>query len=136
MYTVSATLEREGRYHIAVQLAVPQDSPIAGSTAVAPLQCEVVCMPAAAAAQCCRIELPAEQWVAGRAAEVVVHQFDRQALKPIWCIGITLSCLSDIQHDKMLQGVQLATVVADNRSSAGLWSLVLLRGLLVSAAVC
>lgn len=80
VYTVSATLERGGHYHIAVQLEVCQDSPIAdaGSTSVAPLQREVVCMPAAAAAQCCRVQLPDEHWVAGRAADVVVHQFDRQ----------------------------------------------------------
>lgn len=96
VYTVSATLERGGRYHIAVQLEVCQDSPTAdaGSTSVAPLQYEVVCKPAAAAAQCCRVELPAEHWVAGRATEVVVHQFDRHDPSS----GVAESCLSAYDH--------------------------------------
>ena len=80
VYAVSATLEKAGRYHIAIQLEGSQDTPTAGagSAAVTPLQCEVVCTPATAAAQCCRAKLQAEPWVAGRAADVIVHQFDRQ----------------------------------------------------------
>lgn len=80
VYAVSATLEKAGRYHIAIQLEGSQDCPTAdaGSAAVTPLQCEVVCAPAAAAAQCCRAELQAELWVAGTAADVIVHQSDRQ----------------------------------------------------------
>ena len=111
VYTVSATLERGGHYHIAVKLEVPQDSPTAGSTSVAPLQFEVVCMPAAAAAQCCRVQLPDEHWVAGRAAEVVVHQFDRQ--DPYSGVAESDLFVYDhrhVQHDKISHRLQHQSV--------------------------
>lgn len=82
VYAVSATVEKEGCYRISIQLEHSQASPGAdtGLSAVAPLDCEVVCKSAAAAAQCCRAELQAEPWLAGRLAEVIVHQFDRRVL--------------------------------------------------------
>ena len=102
VYAISATLEKAGRYRIAIHLEDSLDSPDAdaGGAAVTPLQCEVVCAPAAAATQCCRTELQAEPWVAGRAADIIVHQFDRQASSSgaQSCVG--LACVTrDVQHD-------------------------------------
>lgn len=84
VYEVSATLEIEGCYQVLIQLEGKDDGPSDGpcGPAVAPLQCEVVCKSAAAAAQCCKIELQAEPWIAGRPAEVTVHQYDRFASLP------------------------------------------------------
>ena len=83
IYTISATIQQAGSYQMLVQLEQLPDSPGAppgdGRTVVA-LQCEVMCTAAAAAAECCRVEMQTEPWIAGRAAEVVVHQYDRSAV--------------------------------------------------------
>ena len=109
VYVVSATLERAGRYHIAIQLEGSQDSLAAdaGSAAVTPLQCEVVCVPAAAAAQCCRTELQAEPWVAGRAADIMVHQFDRQGASSGVYICLHECCLQSIKPVLFNQGANM-----------------------------
>lgn len=86
IYAVSATVEAEGCYQVLIQLDLNQDRPENDTPgpAVAPLQCQVVCKPAAAVAQCCKMELQAEPWVAGRADEVIVRQFDRRE----WLSGV------------------------------------------------
>lgn len=79
VYAVSATLEQAGSYQLLVQLDPSSDSLEGsdGSSAVAPLQCEVLCMTATAAAHCCVAELQTEPWIAGTAAEIAVHRCDR-----------------------------------------------------------
>ena len=76
VYDLSAILQRTGHHQLQVQL-VEQSTAAAAVTSVLPVQLEVVCVPAAVAAEQCRVELQREPWVAGQAAAVVVHRHDR-----------------------------------------------------------
>ena len=82
VYDLSAILQRTGHHQLQVQL-VEQSAAAAAVTSVLPVQLEVVCVPAALAAEQCRVELQREAWVAGRAAAVVVHRHDRYRQGPI-----------------------------------------------------
>ncbi len=76
VYEVSATLNAAGTYTLAIQL----ERDFTAGDAVGqlpPLEAQVVCMPAAVAADCCRVELQTEPWVAGQTAFVHVHRHDR-----------------------------------------------------------
>ena len=73
---MSATLEAAGTYTLAIQL----ERDFTAGDAVGllpPLEAQVVCVPAAVAADCCRVELQREPWVAGQTASVDVHRHDR-----------------------------------------------------------
>lgn len=75
-YEVSATLKAAGTYRLAIQL----ERDFTAGDAVGqlpPLEAQVVCIPAAVAAECCRVELQTEPWVAGQTAFVRVHRHDR-----------------------------------------------------------
>ncbi len=76
VYEVSATLKAAGTYTVAIQL---KRDLTAGDAVeqLSPLEAQVVCMPAAVAAECCRVELKTEPWVAGQTAFVHVHRHDR-----------------------------------------------------------
>jgi len=76
VYEVSATLKAAGTYTLAIQL----ERDFTAGDAVGqlpPLEAQVICMPAAMAAECCRVELQTEPWVAGQTAFVHVHRHDR-----------------------------------------------------------
>ena len=81
VYDLSAILQRTGHHQLQVQLV--EQSTAATVTSVLPVQLEVVCVPAAVAAEQCRVELQREPWVAGQAATVVVHRHDRYRQGPI-----------------------------------------------------
>jgi hypothetical protein len=75
-YEVSATLKAAGNYTLAIQL----ERDFAAGDAVGqvpPLEAQVICMPAAVAAEHCRVELQTAPWVAGQTAFIHVHTHDR-----------------------------------------------------------
>ena len=76
VYEVSATLKAAGTHKLAIQLE--RDSTAGDAVGqLPPLEAQVICMPAAVAADCCRVELQTEPWVAGQTAYVHVHRHDR-----------------------------------------------------------
>ncbi len=76
VYEVSATLKAAGTYTLAIQLE--RDLTAGDAVGQLPtLEAQVVCMPAAVAAECCRVELQREPWVVGQTAFVHVHRHDR-----------------------------------------------------------
>ena len=129
VYAVSATLEKAGRYRIAIQLEDSQNCPAADadSAAVVTLQCGVLCVPAAAAAQCCRTELQAEPWVAGRAADLIVHQFDRQGsasgLQNRVCLHALPKMFSVTEAHSQRLNTQCRQQVVSWHSAAVAWAL-------------
>ncbi|KAL0032084.1 hypothetical protein WJX77_004214 [Trebouxia sp. C0004] len=76
VYEVSATLKAAGTYTLAIRLECGHTAGVAPGQ-LPPLEAQVVCMPAAVAAECCRVELQTEPWVAGQTVSVHVHRHDR-----------------------------------------------------------
>lgn len=76
VYEVSATLKAAGTYTLAIRL---ERDFAAGDAAghLPSLEAQMACMPAAVAAERCRVELQTEPWVAGQTAFAHVHRRDR-----------------------------------------------------------